>query len=217
MSNILFVSCSQNIICSPIVQGLYDAFIEEYGCVVYRIVMEAEKTGKLIRKLRRERNLTQKELADMICVSDKAVSKWECGGGMPDLSLLPPLAKVFGISTETLLSGSLEENDMTSGNMRKLKFYLCPECGNIVTCLTDAEVHCCGRQLTAINAVKDSDGIVKAERDGMEVIVTSDHEMTREKYISFVALISTDTVLIRTPYSEISDLGSPVDQVGRSV
>lgn len=164
--------------------------------------MEAEKTGKLIRRLRLEKGLTQKELAVLINVSDKAVSKWERGGGMPDLSLLPPLSTVLGVSTEALLSGKLEENDMTSGNMRKLKFYVCPECGNIVTSLMDGEVLCCGRQLAPLEAVKDTEGTVKCERDGTEFIISGDHPMTRENYISFVALVSTDTVLIRKLYPE---------------
>ncbi|MGN0906469.1 MAG: helix-turn-helix domain-containing protein [Bullifex sp.] len=164
--------------------------------------MEAEKTGKLIRRLRLEKGLTQKELADMIYVSDKAVSKWERGGGMPDLSVVPVLSSVLGVSTEALLSGNLEENELTSGNMRKLRFYVCPECGNIVTSLTEGEVHCCGRELAPLEAVKDSEGTVKCERDGGELIISGDHPMTREDYVSFVALVSTDTVLIRKLYPE---------------
>ena len=88
--------------------------------------MEAEKTGKLIKRLRLEKGLTQKELALMINVSDKAVSKWERGCGMPDLSLLPPLSEVLGITAESLLSGKLEENAMINGNMKKIRFHVCP-------------------------------------------------------------------------------------------
>lgn len=164
--------------------------------------MEAEKTGKLIKRMRLEKGLTQKELALMINVSDKAVSKWERGCGMPDLSLLPPLSEALGITAESLLSGKLEENAMINGNMKRIRFHVCPECGNIVTSLTDGEVYCCGRQLTALKAVKDSEGTVKAERDGSEVIISGTHPMTREDYVSFVALVSTDTVLVRKLYPE---------------
>ena len=66
--------------------------------------MDVSKTGELIRRLRIEKGLTQRELADLICVSDKAVSKWECGNGMPDLSILPNLSKVFDASQELIVS-----------------------------------------------------------------------------------------------------------------
>ena len=63
-------------------------------------------------------------------------------------------------------------------------------------------MYCCGRQLTALKAIKDSEGTVKAERDGSEVIISGTHPMTREDYVSFVALVSTDTVLVRKLYPE---------------
>ncbi|MDR0916943.1 MAG: helix-turn-helix domain-containing protein [Oscillospiraceae bacterium] len=59
--------------------------------------------GQKIRALRRERDLTQEELADMLGVSVQAISKWEVGGGLPDISQLPPLASVFGVSADELL------------------------------------------------------------------------------------------------------------------
>ncbi len=53
--------------------------------------MNQELTGKFIAQLRKEKNLTQKELADKLGISDKTVSKWETGNGMPDVSLLQSL------------------------------------------------------------------------------------------------------------------------------
>ena len=67
--------------------------------------MDAEKTGKLIRVVRTELNITQKELADRIHVSNAAVSKWENGHGFPDISSLEFLAEVLQLSITELIQG----------------------------------------------------------------------------------------------------------------
>ena len=67
--------------------------------------MDAKKTGAFIGTLRRQRGLTQAELAERIGVTDKAVSRWETGKGFPDLSLLQPLAAELGTSVAELLAG----------------------------------------------------------------------------------------------------------------
>ena len=67
--------------------------------------MEREKTGALIAAARKERNMTQKELAAALHVSDRAVSKWERGAGFPDISLLEPLADTLGLKVLDLLRG----------------------------------------------------------------------------------------------------------------
>ena len=67
--------------------------------------MNQEKIGKFILELRKEKNMTQQELADKIGVTDKAISKWENGRGMPDLSLMKPLCTALGITINDLLSG----------------------------------------------------------------------------------------------------------------
>ena len=61
--------------------------------------------GAFVAQSRREKGLTQKELADLLHVTDKAVSKWETGKGFPDLKLLEPLAQVLGVSLVDLLQG----------------------------------------------------------------------------------------------------------------
>ena len=88
--------------------------------------MDYEKIGTLIRRLRTQQGLTQRQLADELEVSDKAVSKWERGQGCPDVSLLPRLAQTLGVEVEGLLSGELFENEQTGGTMKNLNFYLCP-------------------------------------------------------------------------------------------
>lgn len=67
--------------------------------------MNQQKIGNFILELRKERNMTQQELADKIGVTDKAISKWENGRGMPDLSLMKPLCTALGITINDLLSG----------------------------------------------------------------------------------------------------------------
>ena len=64
--------------------------------------MDYEKTGALILYLRKEKGLTQKQLADMLNISDRAVSKWERGLGMPDISLMPEISEIFGVNIEKL-------------------------------------------------------------------------------------------------------------------
>lgn len=78
--------------------------------------MNEEKTGKLIADIRKEKNMTQKQLADKLHVSDRAVSKWERGSGFPDVTLLEPLSDALGILMTSLFKGeriSASEGDMT--------------------------------------------------------------------------------------------------------
>lgn len=70
--------------------------------------METEKIGQLIRRLRKERHMTQKELAAVLNVTDKAVSKWELGASLPDVALLLPLAEALNVSVTELLGGVRE-------------------------------------------------------------------------------------------------------------
>lgn len=73
--------------------------------------MDQIKIGRFIADLRKEKGMTQKELADAIGVSDKAVSKWECGKGMPELSMLMPLCELLQINVNELLSGEKLSHD----------------------------------------------------------------------------------------------------------
>ncbi|MBP5493026.1 MAG: helix-turn-helix transcriptional regulator [Clostridiales bacterium] len=77
--------------------------------------MDKERTGQLITELRKEKGLTQKQLADALNVTDKAVSKWERGLSFPDISMLEPIADVLGVSIMEILAGERQtENDTIS-------------------------------------------------------------------------------------------------------
>ena len=72
--------------------------------------MNNEKTGALIAQIRKEKELTQKQLADKIGVSNATISKWETGKGFPDISLLEPLSEALNVSVSEILLGERREN-----------------------------------------------------------------------------------------------------------
>lgn len=165
--------------------------------------MDQIRTGEIIRAMRLKKKMTQAALAEKIGVSDKAVSKWERGCGAPDVSILPSLAAELGIDMENLINGEMEENELINGNMKKLRFYVCPDCGNIVFSAAEASVSCCGKKLSALEPKKASDDEkLNTEIIENEIYVSSSHEMTRENYISFAALLRDDTVILRKFYPE---------------
>ena len=165
--------------------------------------MDNKKVGQLIRELRKERYMTQAQLAEQLHVSDKTVSKWETGKGGPELSLLTEISKIFEIDLQNLLAGELNQNQLRSINLRKVKLYICPNCGNVVTATSEAAVSCCGRKLKEATPTKASqDEKLMVELVENDFFVTSQHEMTKEHYISFVALLTADAIIMRKQYPE---------------
>ncbi|HPF29064.1 MAG TPA: helix-turn-helix transcriptional regulator [Lachnospiraceae bacterium] len=73
--------------------------------------MDKEKLGSFVAALRKEQGMTQKELAEKLCLTDKAVSKWERGLSYPDISMLEPMAEVLGVSVLELLQGERIRED----------------------------------------------------------------------------------------------------------
>lgn len=67
--------------------------------------MDAKEIGRFICSLRKDKGLTQSALAELLNISNRTVSKWETGEGLPDISLLPDLAKVLGVTTDEILEG----------------------------------------------------------------------------------------------------------------
>lgn len=176
-------------------------------------------TGELIRKLRLDNGLTQKQLAEKLCVSDKAVSKWENNKGIPDVIILSALSDILHTDMQTILNGNLNTNESENGNMNRLKFYVCPDCGNIITSTSDAVVSCCGKKLEQLRMRKaDENEMLSAVYDGGEWYVTTNHPMTKEHYISFVAYLNDWTSAVYRQYPEWQiQLHMPFQPMGRLV
>ena len=78
-----------------------------------------ESIGNRITKYRKAMGITQEELANRLCLSSQAISKWECDTSCPDISLLPELCKVLGITTDELLTGKTDEVRLVPSDKRK--------------------------------------------------------------------------------------------------
>lgn len=165
--------------------------------------MDSLKVGKLIRKLRKEKGMTQQDLAYKLNVSNKAVSKWERGNGSPDVSLWKPLADTLGADLMQLLEGTLSKNIKNTGKISRLSFFVCPDCGNIITSTGAMNVTCCGRKLSALNAISgDANHAIRVEDTDEELFISADHEMNKEHYISFAAYVRDDAYFFQKLYPE---------------
>lgn len=179
--------------------------------------MDCRRVGELIRNLRIQKGMTQRRVAEMLGVSDKAISKWERGLGCPDVSLLNDLSHILGVNVESILAGDLNLNELAGGNMRKIGFYVCENCNNVITALSGAEIACCGRKLSPLT-LTDSDNDYKASVSEVEndYYVVMEHEMTKEHYIGFLAYVSFDRVLLIKLFPEQNaEARFPRMQMGR--
>lgn len=165
--------------------------------------MDCIKAGKLISSIRKEKNMTQKEVADALNISDKTVSKWERGLGYPDISLIGDLSKVLNVDIEKLLAGDLAPNVKDSGNLRRLKFFVCKSCSNIIYSTGNPDISCCGRKLLPLTYKnQDEAHRINVEEIENDYFISLNHEMTKDHYISFIAQVSTDRVLLVKMYPE---------------
>lgn len=165
--------------------------------------MDQVRIGQFIRTLRKECRMTQSELAAALGVTDQAVSKWERGLGCPDVSLLPGLSQALGAPVDDLLSGSRNEREKDGGNMRNIRFYICPQCGNLIIGTALASLSCCGRTLEPLpiqNTDEAHQLIFEAVED--EWFLTSTHPMKKDHYLSFVALVTADQVTLLKRWPE---------------
>lgn len=160
-------------------------------------------TGALIKRLREEKGLTQQQLGEKVNVSDKTVSKWENGKGYPDISLIEPLSSALGVSVIELFAGTDVVNGNKHANMLKMKVYVCPVCGNVITSVGDAVVSCCGISLPPLEAEKpDGRHMLNVDRVEDEFYITTEHEMSKTHYISFMAAVRDDGCEIIKLYPE---------------
>ncbi|MBE6956545.1 MAG: helix-turn-helix domain-containing protein [Ruminococcaceae bacterium] len=165
--------------------------------------MNSYVTGATIKSLRETKTLTQAELAQQLGVSDKAVSKWETGKGLPDISLLQPLAAALGVSLIELMNGEAVVNRNVSGNLMRSKFYVCPICGNVLHATGDALISCCGITLPPLEAEEpDAEHKLTMEKVEDEQFFTVCHPMTKQHYISFLAYVTSDRLQLVKLYPE---------------
>ena len=165
--------------------------------------MNTYVTGNTIRKLRENKHLTQSELGERIGVSDKAVSKWETGKGLPDLTLIQPLAQALDVSVIELMNGEQIINRNRSCNVIRSRLYVCPICGNVIHCTGDAVVSCCGVTLPPLDAEDpDAEHTLLIQRVEDAHFLTISHPMTKTHYISFMAFASSDRFELVKLYPE---------------
>lgn len=165
--------------------------------------MDTYITGSTIKCLREKKGLTQADLADLLGVSSKAVSKWETAKGLPDITLIEPLANALSVSVMELMTGNAVVNQNTSANVLRSKFYVCPLCGNIVRTMGGAVISCCGITLPPLEAEDiDPEHSITVEKVEDEHFITVRHAMTKEHFISFLAYLTSDRVQLVKLYPE---------------
>ena len=165
--------------------------------------MNTYVTGTTIKSLREARSMTQAELAAKIGVSSKTISKWETAKGLPDISLLQPLAQALGISVIELMNGEQILNKNLSANMLRSKFYVCPICGNAIHALGNTVVSCCGITLPPLEPEEPDDAhAVTIEHVEDEHFITIHHPMTKTHHIAFLAYLTSDRLQLLKLYPE---------------
>ena len=147
--------------------------------------------------------MTQVELGNVLGVSDKTISKWERGKGLPDICMIEPLAKALNVSVIELMSGECIMNQNKAANMLKSNFFVCPICGNVIHTIGESVVSCCGIQLPILEANETSEyHDIHMERIENEIYITVHHEMTKEHYISFIAYLTKNKLEMVKLYPE---------------
>ncbi len=165
--------------------------------------MDMYVTAQAIKRLREERKITQSELAETLGVSSKTVSKWETARGLPDISLVEPLAKALGVSVIELFNGEYRINENAACNLKKSKFYVCPICGNILHGTGAAVVSCCGITLPEAEPEAEDDAHKpEVKYTDSRHYVRLSHPMTKEHYISFIAYVTDGHFEMKKLYPE---------------
>lgn len=165
--------------------------------------MDNSKIGQLISDLRKEKGLTQQELADALHITNKTISKWECGLGCPDVSLWADLSAVLGADLSQMMDGEMNKNKPDKGKLDKIRFFVCPSCHNILVSTGDSSSTCCGRILERqLPKTDENTPRVHSEFYDVDYFVTIDHEMTKKHYILFVAYVTQDKVFLTRLYPQ---------------
>ncbi len=165
--------------------------------------MDCTKIGRLIAQLRKEKGLTQQNVAQALHISNKTVSKWECGLGCPDISLWANLSAILDADISQMMEGEISRNRPDSGNIAKIRFIVCPICKNILASTGPSSIFCCGRRLEPLVPTMDENApCVTAENIDIDTFFTIDHEMTKCHFILFAAYVTSDRFFLNRMYPE---------------
>ena len=165
--------------------------------------MDCTKIGASIRQLRQERGLTQQQLADGLHVSHKTVSKWECGLGCPDSALWERLSALLGADLLKLLQGDLDASRPDPGNMAKVRFYVCPVCGNLLVGTGASGVFCCGRSVEPLSPTPQPELLnLRMEEMDLDYYISWEHPVEKDHFLQFAAYVQDDRVLLIRLYPE---------------
>lgn len=160
-------------------------------------------TGNMIKELRTKKKMTQKQLADILLVSDKTVSKWETGRGLPDIGIIDSLASALGVSLAELLVGEITINKNRSANLKKSTLYVCPICGNVIISTGNGTFSCCGVTLPVLETENEDDNhLISVKSIDNEYYISIDHTMSKDHYISFVLYVTTNRYQLIKLYPE---------------
>lgn len=161
-------------------------------------------SAAVIKELREKKKITQAQLAEMLHVSDKTISKWETARGLPDITFLEPLAEALGVSVAELLTGNYITNQNKSSNLMRSSVYVCPICGNVIHSVGQAMVSCCGVALPVCEPeLCDGEHEIRVEMMETDLYVTvPDHPMSKQHHISFLAYVTADRFELVKLYPE---------------
>lgn len=166
-------------------------------------MIDRRELGHMIKELREKKGMTQLELASLLNLSDRTISKRETGRGYPDITFLERIAALFPLSLAELLSGAGVNNSNVSCNMLKASFYVFPVCGNTIVSTGEGSFSCHGITLEkpGKNAVDDEQSVsVEVVED--EYFISIPHPMTKDCHISFIAALPSDRVRMVKLYPE---------------
>lgn len=159
--------------------------------------------SELLKTIRTEKNYTQEYIASKLNVTTQAVSKWERGLSFPDVGLLDAISSLLEVSIESLINGKVVINSLFNGNMKKVNFYYCRNCNNIIYSLNEVNLLCCSKKTEKLIPSNEKFDIF-IEKIEDELYITSNHQMEKDDYIYFIAYVTGDKLFFTKLYPEMN-------------
>ena len=102
------------------------------------------------------------------------------------------------------MEGEITTNKQDVGNISNIRFYVCPNCGNILVSTGSASIFCCGKKLERLEVNSEENIEMQCEEIDMDYYINLNHEMNKEHYISFAAYVKSDRIYLNRLYPEQS-------------